>query len=514
MSNHEDAQAKNKRIAKNTLVLYVRMFATMLISIYTSRVILGALDVSDYGVYSVVGGAVGMFSLLTGSLIGAIGRFLTVEIGKGEMENTRRLYSTSLIILMGLAIVSTLLIETVGLWWLENKLVIPPDRMWAARIVFHISMFNFVSALFTVPQTALIVSHERMSAFAYVSILDVVYKLVIAYGLVYSPIDRLIMYAILLGLAPWIQRVITGIYCSRHFPESRFMWVFDKRLIRAMFGFASWNFIASLAGMLCNTGQNFVLNMFFGPVVNAARNVAGQVNVSIANFAANFTMSMNPQIMKSYASKEYDYMLTLAYRTARFPFYLMYVLALPVMVQADFILNLWLIKVPDHATIFVQIVLINTTLELLGHPLDTLANAQGDIRKFTHDVTVIKLLNQPLAGLCLRMGFEPVSVFYVTIALNLIMNAAKLRILRTMMDFSARAYLANVYGNALRVVVLSAPLPIALHLLTEASVWRLIWLSGLSVAFTSVVVFFCGMTGNERRRTMSVARNFINRWRP
>jgi O-antigen/teichoic acid export membrane protein len=360
-----DKTQNNKRIAKNTLALYIRMLFMMIVSLYTSRVILHTLGVEDFGIYNVVGGVVSMFSVISGSLSAAISRFITYELGKGDKDKLIRIFSSSVTIQIGLGLIILVLAELVGVWFLNDKMNIPDGRIYAANWVFQLSILTFIINLVSVPYNAAIIAHEKMSAFAYISILEVIAKLVIVYLLIISPIDKLIFYAILMATVALMVRFVYGYYCKRHFEECTYHFIFDKELLKKMFGFAGWNFIGAASSVLRDQGGNIIINLFCGPAVNAARGIAYQVNTAINGFVSNFMMALNPQITKSYASGERDYMMTLIFQGARFSFYILLLLSLPVIINVHYILTLWLKIVPEHTTFFVQLVLIFTMSESL-----------------------------------------------------------------------------------------------------------------------------------------------------
>lgn len=312
----------NKRIAKNTLLLYFRMLFMMVVSLYTSRVVLNALGVEDFGIYNVVGGVVAMFSMLSGSLSAAITRFITYELGTGNQENLKKIFSSAVTIQLWLAILIIFLAEAVGVWFLNVKMNIPEIRMTAANWVFQFSVLTFAVNLISVPYNASIIAHERMSAFAYISILEAIGKLAIAFLVVVSSIDRLVFYAILMCVVALIVRLAYGFYCKRHFDECTYHFIFDKDLLKRMFGFAGWNFIGAASSILRDQGGNIIINLFAGPTVNAARGIAFQVNNAIHGFVSNFMTALNPQITKSYASGNSDYMMILICQGARLSFYM------------------------------------------------------------------------------------------------------------------------------------------------------------------------------------------------
>lgn len=316
-----DTSANNKRIAKNTLLLYFRMLFMMAVSLYTSRVVLNALGVEDFGIYNVVGGVVAMFSMLSGSLSAAITRFITYELGKGNQENLKKIFSSSVTIQIGLAILIIVVAEAIGVWFLNMKMNIPDVRITAANWVFQFSILTFAVNLISVPYNASIIAHERMSAFAYISILEAIGKLAIVFLIVISPMDKLIFYAILMCAVALIVRLAYGVYCKRHFEECTYHFIFDRDLLKHMFGFAGWNFIGATSAVLRDQGGNVVINLFCGPAANAARGIAFQVNNAISGFVTNFMTALNPQITKSYAAGDRKYMMTLIFQGARLSFY-------------------------------------------------------------------------------------------------------------------------------------------------------------------------------------------------
>ena len=320
----------NRRIAKNTLLLTFRMLILLLISLYTSRVTLNQLGIEDYGIYNVVGGLVAMFTILSSSLSAAISRFITFELGRGDNGNVNKVFSASVTIQILISFLLVILIECIGVWFLNTKMNIPDIRMNAANWVLQFSTLTLVVNLVSVPYNACIIAHERMSAFAYVSIAEVLLKLLNAFLITVAPFDKLVFYALLGVLTSLIIRMIYGIYCNRNFSECHYKFQMDKGLLRQMFGFAGWNFIGASSTIIREHGCNILINLFFGPAINAARGIASQVYVTVNGCVMNYTTALNPQITKSYASGERDYMMTLIYRGARFSFYLLLFLALPV----------------------------------------------------------------------------------------------------------------------------------------------------------------------------------------
>lgn len=356
-SNHD-----SRRVAKNTLALFFRMAFLMIIALYTSRVILKALGVTDFGVYNVVGGFVSMFAIISSSISSSISRYLTFALGKGDNENLAHIFSTSVTMLYLMCALLLVLLESFGIWFVNFKLNIPEERMVAANWVFQFSVVTFLIDLMAMPYNAIVISHERMTAYAYISIFEGLGKLAVAFLVMISPIDRLVFYAALMATVAVSVRVTYTIYCRYHFSESHYHFVWDKKLIKEMFGFSGWTFFGVTSSVLADQGVNMILNMFFGPAVNAARGLAGQVNSAVGSFQGSFMGALNPQLTKSYAAGEQDAWISLVDRGARFSFYLYYIVALPILITAPFLLKLWLGTVPEHTINFVRLVIISSFL--------------------------------------------------------------------------------------------------------------------------------------------------------
>ena len=510
----QNISANNKRIAKNTLLLYFRMLFLMAVSLYTSRVVLNALGVEDFGIYNVVGGVVAMFSMLSGSLSAAITRFITYELGTGNQENLKRIFSSAVTIQIGLAILIILLAEAIGVWFLNVKMNIPDARIMAANWVFQFSILTFAINLISVPYNASIIAHERMSAFAYISILEALGKLAIAFLIVVSPMDKLIFYAILMCAVALIVRFAYGIYCKRHFEECTYHFIFDKDLLKRMFGFAGWNFIGATSAVLRDQGGNVVINLFCGPAVNAARVIAFQVNNAVSGFVTNFMTALNPQITKSYAAGDRDYMMTLIYQGARLSFYMLLLLSLPVFINTHYILGLWLKIVPEHAVFFVQLVLLFAMSESISNPLITAMLATGKIRNYQLIVGGLQMMNLPVSYILLRMGMFPEVVIVVAIVISQSCLAARLLMLRGMIRLSVRKYLKKVYINVFVVTVLASVLPFLISRSLEESFMNFVLLSLVAVICTAVTIYYVGCNKTERQfvwNKLQIITNKLNK---
>lgn len=507
--------SNNKRIAKNTLLLYFRMLLTMAVSLYTSRVVLQTLGVEDYGIYNVVGTFVAMFTVLSGSLSAAISRFITFELGRKDVDKLKRVFSSAVTIQIVLALIIVLLAETVGLWFLNHKMVIPIERMGAANWVYQFSILTFGINLISVPYNASIIAHEKMSAFAYISILEVTGKLIVAFSIAIAPIDRLIYYGLLLMMIAMSICLVYGLYCKRKFEECTYHFVFDKFLLKEMFGFAGWNFIGAASGVLRDQGGNVIINMFCGPTVNAARGIAIQMSHAVQGFVTNFMTALNPQITKSYASGDHDYMTTLMFQGARLSFYILLLISLPVILNVNHILSLWLGIVPEHTANFVQLTLIFAMSESLANPLITAMLATGEIRNYQIVVGGLQLLNLPVSYLFLRMGYAPECVFIVAVIISICCEMARLYMLRGMIKLPVRKFLYKVYFNVIIVSVVASVLPYLIIKSVEENLLNLIWTSSLCVICTMISILYVGCDKNERtlafHKLRVIANKIINR---
>ncbi len=501
----------NKRIAKNTLLLFFRMLFMMVVSLYTSRVILNALGVEDFGIYNVVGGVVAMFSVISGSLSAAISRFITYELGKGDQSKLNKIFSASVTIQLLLSLIIVVLIESVGVWFLNAKMNIPESRMVAANWVLQFSIVSFVLGLISVPYNAAIIAHEKMSAFAYISIFEAVGKLAVAFLIVVSPIDRLIFYAILLCAIGVIIRLVYGYYCKKHFTECSYHFHWDKDILKQMFGFAGWNFIGASSAVLRDQGGNIIINLFYGPTVNAARGIAMQVNNAVTGFVTNFMTALNPQITKSYASGDRGYMMTLIFQGARLSFYMLLLLSLPILINTHYILVLWLKLVPEHAVLFVQLMLIFTMSESISNPLVTAMLATGRIRNYQIVVGGLQMMNLPISYICLRLGCIPETVLIVAIGISQCCLAARLYMLRGMIGLSSIRYMKHVYLNVLTVAVLSAIIPSLLSMYISESFLSFVAISLVAMSSTLGIEFLIGCNKKERAFVVDKARNITKK---
>ena len=496
--------SSNKRLAKNTLLLYIRTAVVMIISVFTSRVILRSLGIEDYGTYNVIGGFVSMFSMLGGTLVTATQRFINVELGKKENGNPNEVFCTAMGIHIILAVVIFIALETFGLWFLNHKMNIPEGRMIAANVVFQCSVLAFLINIICMPYNAIIIAFERMKAFAYISLYDVVLKLLISYALFIFMYDRLIIYAVLLLLLAISERSIYSIYCRKHFPEeSKFHIVRNKQAYIRQTSFAGYTFLGSFAAILSNHGVNLVLNLFCGVAVNAARAISMQVLQAVSKFVSDFTVALNPQIVKTYAAGELEKSMELVYRGAKFSFFLMFLFSVPIIFLTPEILHLWLGDYPDYTIIFVRLTLIYGLVTVLSKTLTTEILATGKIRSNAFIIGGLRILILPFSYLVLWMGYDAYMVYYVMIVIDSISIFTRLFILKDVTGVKMIGYVKNVLIPVLIVSILSCCLCyLAWIKMPNTLPYNVLFLS-ISLIVCITIIAFIGITSKERQMILS-----------
>lgn len=500
----------NKRIAKNTLLLYFRMLFMMMVSLYTSRVVLNTLGVEDYGIYNVVGGVVAMFGFINGSMSSATQRYITFALGKGNMDNLKKVFSTALQIHILIAVIIILLGETIGLWFMYEKMQIPAERMDAAFWVLQCSILATAIMIISVPYNADIIAHEKMSAFAYISILEGMLKLAVVYLLLAFNSDKLILYAFLILAVQLLIRFRYSSYCNKHFEESKYHHIWDKRLFKEMTGFAGWSMFGNLSAVLYGQGLNMLLNVFFGPIVNAARAVAVQVQNAIQQFVGNFQMALNPQITKTYAKGEMKEMHKLMFRSARFSFYLLFFLSLPVLFETDFILTIWLKTVPENSIIFLRIMICTSLIYTLANPMIIANQATGKVKKYQMVCGTILLMILPISYVCLKIGCPPYSVFIVHFCMESVAQLARMIMLRPLIGIRLRDYFIYVYSKVFVVAILSVVFPFFVHENLDNTITRFFAVCITCVLSVGTVIYTVGLSKNERIFVRTKAVSMIN----
>ena len=508
-----DSSNNNKRIAKNTLLLYVRMLFLMVVSLFTSRVILNTLGVEDFGIYNVVGGIVAMFTIISGSLTSAISRFLTFELGKGDKEKLKTIFSTSVNIQLGLSAIIILIGEVVGIWFLNNQMNIPAERMMAANYILQCSLGIFVLNLLSVPYNASIIAHEKMGAFAYISILDIILKLAVAYAIMLFPFDRLISYGVLLLAESIFIRLIYGLYSKRNFEECTYHLIYDKAVLRKMVSFAGWNFLGVTAGTLNTQGVNILMNVYFGVAVNAARGIAVQASAAISQFVQSFTTAVNPQITKSYAAGDMTYMHTLVCQSSKFSAYLFLLMAIPLSVETPEIFEIWLKNPPEYAVLFFRLSLLGTLMDsVLSNSLMTAIFATGDIKKYQVYVTICGGMVFPLTWLAYLMGASPDSTYIIYFIIYCVVLYVRLHVIQQKVHLQIKEYVRRVLVKFIPVAVLSYLVPISIAYLLPASFGRILITTIVSVVITCAIIYSIGLTIGERNMVMSKVKKITNKY--
>lgn len=500
----------NKRIAKNTIMLYIRMMFVMLVSLYTSRIILNVLGIDDFGIFNVVGGVVAMFGFLNSSMIIAVQRFLSFEIGKNDLIQQKKIFNISLITHIIIALIVLLLAETLGLWIVKTQLNIPVDRFDAAVWVYHFVILSSMLTIVQVPYNAAIISNERMGIYAYIGIAEVVLRLVIVYILLIGTIDKLILYGGLTLSVSALIMFITIFYCIRKIPGTKFEFLWDKQLLKKLLSFAGWNILGESAWIIALQGVNIVLNIFFGPVVNAARGISYQVTSAVSRFSANFQTALNPQIIKTYAIENFQEMNKLIFRGTRFSYYLLFIIALPILLETEQILNIWLVEVPPYTVLFCRLVLLNALIDVLSNLLTTAVRAYGNIKKYQIIVSLLLMANFPISYLVLKAGGEPESTLYIYGIIAALLLITRLMLLRGMIRFSIKDFILKVMCRIIVVTVVSSVLPCIYYLLTPESLLRLVFTVLISVVSIGLSAFFLGLEKAEQLGISNTIKNKLN----
>ena len=489
----------NKRIAKNTLLLYFRMLLMMGVSLYTIRVVLNTLGAVDYGIYNVVGGVVTMFSFLSGTMAGASQRFFAFEIGRKDYQQLKKTFSMTMTIYVMIAVVILILAETIGLWFLNNKMTIPAERMESANWIYQFAILSFILTMFAIPYNAAIIAHERMNVYAYVSIIEVTLKLAIVYILVVFSFDKLKLYAVLMFAVTAIVTSIYQIYCRKKFDECRFSFYWNKSLFKEIVSYSGWNLFGALAGIFSNQGISIVLNMFFGPVVNAAQAIATQVNNTINQFIINFSTAVNPQITKYYAAGEKEEMIKLVFQSSKFSYFLMFILSMPVLLETNFILSMWLKEVPDYVVIFTQLVIITALIDSLSQPLITSLLATGKIRNYQLIVGGIRLLNLPVSYCFLKFGFPPQTVMYIAIGFAVLSLTLRLLMSQNMLGFPVGNYISNVIIKIIVSSIIAYCIPLwIIFKWNDDNPLRFVIILATGLASALIFIYFLGLLKSER----------------
>lgn len=506
-TGHESTryQSSTKRIAKNTLMLYFRQILILLVSLYTVRVVLNTLGAEDYGIYNVVAGVVTMFSFLSGAMATASQRYFAFEMGKGNEEGLQKIFSVTMTIYVLLALIIMLLAETVGLWFVTTKLVIPTERMVAARWIYQFTILSFVVTLLTTPYMASIIAHENMNVYAYVSIVEAALKLGIVFVLQALPYDKLIVYGALLLLVACINTGLYRGYCKRRYAECRFRLLWDRALFTELVSYSGWSLFGSVASMVRNQGMTILLNLFFGTVVSAARGIAVQVNAAVLSFAQNFSTALRPQIIKSYAAGEKAIMLRMLMYGTKIVFFLMLLICLPFFFEVPYIMKLWLKNIPVYTIIFVRLVIIDVLIDSISYPLMAVVQATGKIKLYQSIVGGSLILNLPVSYIVLKFGCSPESVFIVAIVLSVIALLCRILVVQKLISFNLVVPFIKLLLQFSAIMIIAGALPFFIIHWFDDTFLKCIFFVLISIMWSGTILFLFGFDKNEKKR-------FINRF--
>lgn len=501
----------NKRIAKNTLLLYFRMILILMVGLYSSRVILQTLGVQDYGIYTVVAGFLSMFSILTGALSSAIMRYITVEIAKNDIDRLKKVFATSLSVQLLMGVLVLILIETVGIWFLTHKMSIPYGREGAALFCLHCASFSVFMSLLYVPFNSMIIAFERMSAFAYVSTIEALLKLSICYLLFITPFDRLKTYALMLCCVSVLIQLIYWGYCKRQFEGCVLRFQIDRGLFKEIWAFAGWNLLGNGAGILNTQGINMIMNVFFGVVINAARGIADQVNNVVQLFVNNFMMALNPQITKSYAIGDKMSAFALVCRGARFSFYIMFIIALPIILESEQILKIWLKTPPEMAYVFLNWTIIASVTLVLGNTLITLQMAHGDVKQYQILMTSFGLLPFPASWIAFSLGASATISYAIYFCVYWILIFVRYMLVRRKTGLPANQYLKGVVLNCHITAILSTIIPLCVRYVMPVSYLRLAVVCILSIICTMFTIYSFSIQESERKMVNKYILKYFKR---
>jgi O-antigen/teichoic acid export membrane protein len=503
-----DHLSNNKRVAKNTLLLYGRMLFSMLVSLYTARIVLNTLGASDYGLYNVVGGVIAVFGVFKALISTGTQRFLTFEMGKGSgEERLTAVFSTSLSIFLIIGGVIFVLGETLGFWFVNHFLNIPVGREFAANVVFQVSILAMLISVIQLPYSAAILSHERMEIYGYIGLGEPLLRLILILLLPLLPFDKLITYSILVLIVNMSASIVYIGVCSHLFPECKFRLRIDKPLFKKMMGFTIWNMLESISNMLDGQGLDILINFFFGTTVNASRSVANQVNQTVHGFASNFLVALFPQITKTYAANEFDECNKLMLKGAKFSYMILALLIVPLLLKMDHIMLIWLKNPPEDASLFCKLILIAMLIRMVTEPLYTGIQATGQVKEYQIWTSLLTLLNIPLCYVLYRRGMPAYVAFVISIGMSFVLMACRLFFVRRLINFPVREYLKCVFIDCIGVSLLAY---IPLRVLSdcfENTFFNLIWISLLAVLITGCLFFVFSMTKGERQFISDIVIN-------
>ncbi len=501
-----------RRIARNTLLMYLRMGLVMLISLYTSRVVLDRLGETDYGLYNVIGGIVVMFAILNGTMNAGCNRYYGVYLGKGDEKGLHKVFGVNAVIFLGLSAALLLLSESLGAWLLECKMNIPPERMTAARWVFQLSILSFIAGMIAIPFRSIVTIREKMKVHAYIGVAEALLKLGAAFLLAVAPFDRLIFYAFLMLFVSLAVSLFYVLYCTHFYPECKGRIEWDSPLAKEIFSFNLWGVLGSTATIGKNQGVNILLNMFYTPAINAARGVANQVYVNVYQFVQNYVMAFNPQILKSYAAGERKGMMSLVYQASKLSYYLLFAVALPLILEMRQVLDIWLVDVPEHSVAFATIMMLTALVDSMHDPLYYSIQACGRVKWYNILVGGSQLFAVVLVYVILKTTeVAPEMVFVLILIFAIIAQIIRIILTHKYVGMNIGEYLRKVFLPVLLVTISSAVLPCLLVFVMKESLLRLLFTIPLSLLCTGLAVWLLGLDSNERASLNSFISTKLHR---
>lgn len=485
------------KIAKNTIYLYIRMLILMLVSLYTSRVVLQVLGVEDYGIYNVVGGIVVLFTFLNNAMVTSTQRYLNYEIGRDDFNATQKVFSISLNIHLLISVIILVLSETIGLFFLNNMIQYPESRRLAVHVIYQLSVFTTCVKIIRAPYNAVIIAYERMSFYAYLSIFEAILQLLIVFLLEKLNNDRLIMYGILLLVLAIVINLCYFVYCRLNFKVSRYLFTNDRDLYKRLISFSGWSLLGGVANVVSNQGLNIILNVFYGVTVNAAMGIANQVNTAVTSFLTSFQTAFNPQIVKSYAVGDFKYFINLIITTSKYSYLLLFIIALPIYICCPEVLRIWLTEVPDYSVSFCRLMIVFSLLDAIQGPLWLSVQATGKIKTYQILMSIMILSNLPLAYLLLKLGLPPTSVLLVKCLINFITLFVRLWYLKRLYNLPVFKFIREVVFRVIPITMIASTLyyfPFS----PCSSFTKVLFIFAISFIVNMVLICFIGFSSQEK----------------
>ncbi len=504
-------QLKSKRILKNTLFLYIRMIFLLFVTLFTSRVLLDKLGFVDYGIYNLVGGVAAMFVFFSSSLVNATQRFLNVELGKNDLNKANVIFNQHLLLYIIIAVIVVILSETLGVWFVRNELILPVERIDAAVYVFRFTMYSLALSLVGIAFDAEIIAHEDMNVYSYIGLFEGFSKLLIVYLISVTSIDRLVVYAFLVLVVTILTQTFYMCYSLKSYKECSLRWVYNKVVIKETFSLVGWNFVGTAVYAINDSGVNILLNLFFGPIVNAARAISYQVNAAVNNFSTNFFVSVRPQIVKSYATGDFNYLMTLFWSSSKYSFFLLWLICFPLMINVDYILYLWQGELPQYTSVFTILILVYSLINVLNNPVWSVALAVGKLRRYICLGSGVFLMIFPVAYIALKLGLEPYWVFIIMCVVRAIYLFVVLYIIKEYIPFSFGMYWQEVVFPISKVVAISLLFSFLFPMVNGIAM--LFVFVSMQLILVLILIYILGLKSEERVKISSFVKEKLHRYR-